>query len=70
LDWEKLIRNVYTNKKLEYSLSEKAYDVFRDFQYWVFNYKRYLLKINDDDVVMTAIGKIEGTVYFPVSNSV
>lgn len=62
LDWEKLIRNVYNNKKLEYSLSEKAYDVFRDFQYWVFDYKRYLSKINDDDVVMTAIGKIEGVV--------
>lgn len=61
-EWEAAIRNVYAIKRLKYTLSNEAYENFRDFQKWVNDYKILLAKINDDDVVMTAVGKIEGVV--------
>jgi hypothetical protein len=51
-EWEAAIRNVYAIKRLKYTLSNEAYENFRDFQKWVNDYKILLAKINDDDVVI------------------
>jgi hypothetical protein len=60
--WEQYIRTIHTNKQLKYTLTGGAYDSFRAFQYWVEDYKKDLEKVDNDDIVLTAVGKIEGTV--------
>jgi hypothetical protein len=60
--WEQHIRTIHANAQLRYTLDEGAYNKFREFQHWVEDYKRNLERVDDDDTVMTAVGKVEGVV--------
>lgn len=61
VEYEDLVRKMYTIPEQIYTLSPDAYRAYREFQLWYESLKQDERIIKSNDVYMTALGKIEGT---------
>lgn len=59
--WEHTVRLVYALPAQTYTLSEGAFEVFREFQHWFERFKLSEVLLEADNTILTAFGKLEGT---------
>jgi hypothetical protein len=61
LDYEQMIRTIYSINPMTYRLSKPAYDAFREFQFWYEKTKTDERLLSSSDHYMRSYGKLEGT---------